>query len=129
MVLGSSPLNFIQIPDKQEVDSMTPQPPPPPKKMLIQVDSCIFCYVSSVLVLKQRGSACIKLREHAFKNLYKFFSSLPGGPISQSACVSSKSFMFGYVSIGNHLHGESSRVVLGLVMLHKIGKCPPSSWD
>ena len=33
--------------------------------------------------------------------------------------------MFGYVLIGNHVHGKSSKVALGLAILHKIGKCPP----
>ena len=33
VVLGSSPLNFSQIPDKQEVDSITPHPPPPKKNV------------------------------------------------------------------------------------------------
>ena len=33
--------------------------------------------------------------------------------------------MFDCVLIGNHVHGKSSRVALGLAILHKIGKCPP----
>ena len=57
VVLGSSPLNFSQIPDKQEVDSITPHPPPQKKKMLIQVDSFIFRYVSSVLVSNEEVHA------------------------------------------------------------------------
>ena len=119
-MLESSPINFIQILDKQEVDSITPQPPPQ-KKMLIQVDSFTFHYVSSVLISnEEQWGENIPLRTStSFSHLFI------SGPISQSGCVSSKSSTFGNVLIGNHVHGKSSRVALGLAILHKIGKCPP----